>query len=95
MTENKVEVQTKAMADAQCIKEEIANQSAQQPTQLIVDQPGQTPAPANPDNPRGTPSLTPNPDQPNAALNPTVVLTRTDTDNLDEYVRKHGDIGLD
>ena len=62
---------------------------------MIVDQPAQQPAPANPDNPMGTPSPTPNPDQPNAALNPTVVLTRTDTDNLEEYVRKHSDIGLD
>ena len=71
------------MVDTQRIKEEIANQ------------PAQTPAPANPDNPTGTPSLTPNPDQPSAALNPTVVLTRTDTDNLEEYIRKHSDIGLD
>ena len=81
MRENNLGVQTRSMADTQCIEEEIASQPVQQPAQL------------NTDNPTGTPSPTPNLDQQNAALNPTVVLTRTDTDNLEEYVMEHSDIG--
>ena len=38
---------------------------------------------------------TPNTDQQNAALNPVVELTRTDVDNMEEYIRRHGEIGLD
>ena len=34
-------------------------------------------------------------DQENTALNPTVEPTRTDTDNIEEYIRKHSDIELD
>ena len=37
---------------------------------------------------------TPNPDQ-NAALNPTVELTRVNEENMEEYVRRHSEIGLD
>ena len=28
-------------------------------------------------------------------MNPTVELTRTDADNIEEYIRRHSDIGLD
>ena len=73
------------MADAQHTEEEIENQPVQQPPQSNTDNPAGTPSP----------SPTPNSNQQNAALNPTVVLTRTDTDNLEEYIRKHSDIGLD
>ena len=41
---------------------------------------------------------TPNLDQQNqqnAALNPTVELTRTDNDYIEEHVRRHSDISLD
>ena len=34
------------------------------------------------------------PDQQNAALNPTVELTRTDANNIEEYIMRHSDIDL-
>ena len=42
-----------------------------------------------PDQPRS------NQVQQNTALNPTVEPTRTDTNGIEEYIRKHSDIGLD
>ena len=77
-------VQTKSMVDAQCIEEEIPNQIEHQPVQMNTDNP--TIAPEQP---------TPNLDQQNAAMKPTVELTRTDADNIEEYIRGYSDIGLD
>ena len=84
MAENKLRVQTRSMADTQCIKEEIPNQPKHKPVQLNTDNPTRTP-----ENP--TPTL----DQQNAALNPVAKLTRTYVDNMEEYVRRFIDIGLD
>ena len=84
MAENKVGVQTRSMADAQRIEEEIPNQIEHQPVQMNTD----NPAIAS-DHPK------PNLNQQNAAMNPTVELTRTDADNIEEYIRGHSDIGLD
>ena len=39
--------------------------------------------------------MTPNLDQQNTAINPTVELTRTDADNIEENIRRYSDIGLD
>ena len=72
------------MADAQCMEEEIPNHLEHQPVQMNTDN-----LAIAPDHP------TPNLDQQNAALNPTVDLTRTDVDNIEEYIRRHSDIGLD
>ena len=85
MAENKLDVQTRSMTDAQCIKGETPNGPEHQQVcqmnrdnfEIVRDQ------------------AAPNLDQQNAALNPTVELTRTDADNIEEYVRRHGDIGLD
>ena len=83
MAENKLGVQTRSMADAQLIEEEIPNQLEHQPVLM------------NTENPTiATDHPTPNLDQQNAALNPTMELTRTDTDNMEEYIRRYSDIGL-
>ena len=72
------------MADAQCTEEETPNQLENQQVQM------------NRDNLKITlDHPTPNPDQQNAALNPTVELTRMDDENIEEYIRRHGEIGLD
>ena len=84
MAENKLGVQTRSMADTQCIEEEIPNQLEHQPSQMNTENPA-----IAPDHP------TPNLDQQNVALNLTVELTRTDADNIEEYIRRHSDIGLD
>ena len=61
MTKNKLGVQTKSIADTQRIEEETPNQLEHQPAQMNTDNPA-----IAPDHP------TPNLDQQNAALNPTV-----------------------
>ena len=84
MADNRLGVQTRSMVDAQCTEEEnqnpLENQQVQHHNDNII---------TTPDH------LAPNPDQQNAALNPTVELTRTDNDNIEEYIRRHSDIGLD
>ena len=84
MVENKVGVQTRSMVDAQHIEEETPNQMEHQPVQMNTDNP--TIALDHP---------TPNLNQQNATMNPTVELTRTDADNIEEYIRRHSNIGLD
>ena len=72
------------MADAQRTEEETQNQLDNQQVQI------------NRDNPVVTPEhMTPNSDQQNAAMNPTVKLTRTDEGNLIEYIRRHSESGID
>ena len=84
MAENKLGVQTRSMADAQRIEDEIPNQPEYQPVQM------------NPYNPKIAPDHpTPNLHQQNAALNLTVELTRTDANNIEEYIRRYSNIGLD
>ena len=84
MADNRLGVQTKSMADTQFTQEEnqnpLENQEVQHHNNNII---------TTPDH------LAPNPDQQNAALNPTVKLTRTDADNIEKYIRRHSDIGLD
>ena len=84
MAENKLGVQTKSMMDAQCTEGETPNEPEHQQVQMNRD---------NIEIVRD--QLTPNLDQQNAALNPTLELTRTDADNIEEYVRRHSDIDLD
>ena len=84
MAENKLEVQTRSMADAQRIEEEMSNQLEHQPVQPNTDNRARTP-----ENP--TPTI----DQQYASLNPVVELTRTDVDNMEVYIRRFSDIGLD
>ena len=84
MAENKLGVQTRSMANAQHIEEETSNQLEQKQVEMNTDNLG-----------IARDNLTPNLDQQNAALNPTVKLTRTDADNIEEYIRRHSDIGLD
>ena len=84
MTESKLGVQTRSMADTKRIEEETPDQLEHQQVQMNTDNPTMT---------LDHPTL--NPDQQNAALNPTVEPTRTDTDNIEEYIRRHSDIGLD
>ena len=84
MTENRLGVQTRSMADAQYNKEEIADQPEHQPVQMNTNNPT-----AATDHP------TPNLDQRNAALNLTVELMRMEANNMEEYIRRFRDIGLD
>ena len=84
MTENRLGVQTRSMADAQYNKEEIADQPEHQPVQMNTNNPT-----AATDHP------TPNLDQWNAALNLTVELMRMEANNMEEYIRRFSDIGLD
>ena len=72
------------MVDTQHNEEETANPPEQQPVQEITNNP--MPATENP---------TPNVDHQNPALNPTVELTRMETDNMIDYVRRFSNIGLD
>ena len=72
------------MADAQSTEAETPNQLDNQQVQINKDN-----LIITPDHP------TPNPDQQNAALNPTVELTRMNDENIEEYVRRHSEIGLD
>ena len=58
-------------------EEKTPNQPEQQPVQEIINNP--TTATDNP---------IPNIDHQNAALNPTVELTRMETDNMEEYIRR-------
>ena len=84
MAENRSGVQTRSMVDNQLTEEETQNQPDNQQAQT------------NKDNPVVSPELmTPNLDRQNAAMNPTVELTRTDADNIEEYIRRYSDIGLD
>ena len=87
MAKNKLGVQTRSMTDAQRTEGENPNEPEHQQIQVTRD---------NPEIVRDQP--TPNLDQQiqqNAALNLTVGLTRTDANNIEEYVRRHSDIGLD
>ena len=80
MAENKLGVQTRSMADAKHTKGENPSEPEHQQIQVTGD---------NPEIVRDQP--TPNLDeqnQKNAALNPTVELTRKDADNIEEYVRR-------
>ena len=84
MAENRLGVQTRSMADNQHTEEETQNQPDNQQVQT------------NRDNPVVSPEHTiPNLDQQNAAMNLTVKLTRTDANNIEEYIRRYSDIGLD
>ena len=84
MAENELGVQTRSMADAQRTEEETQNQLVNQQAKI------------NRDNfVVVLEHMMPNLDQPNAALNPTVELTRMNDENIKEYVRRHGEIGLD
>ena len=84
MAENKLGVQTRSMMDTQHAEGETPNEPEHQQVQM------------NRDNLEIVQDQwIPNPDQQNAALNPTVELTRSDADNIEEYVRRHSDIGLD
>ena len=84
MAENRVGVQTRAMVDAQHNEDQTANPPEQQPAPDATNNP--TPATGNP---------TPNLDHQNPALNPTVELTRIETDSMMEYVRTSSNISLD
>ena len=46
-------------------------------------------------NPKIAPEQHQHPDNQVAIQNPTVKLTRLDTDDMEEFVRRHSDIGLD
>ena len=84
MTENRLGVQTRSMADTQHTEEETQNQLDNQQAQM------------NRDNLIVVPEhTTPNLDQPKAALNPTVELTKMSDENIEEYIRRHSEIGLD
>ena len=87
MAENKLGVQTRFMMDAQCTEGETSNEPEQQQIQVIRE---------NPQIVQDQP--TPNPDQQNqqnAVLNPTVQLTRTDANDIEEYISRHSNIDLD
>ena len=84
MAENKLGVQTRSMVDAQCLEEEAPNQPEHQQVQVNTDN-----LAIAPDHPIQ------NLNQQNAALNLTVELTRADANNIEEYIRRHSDMGLD
>ena len=84
MAKNRLGVQTRLMVDTQRNKNQTANTPEQQPVQAVINNP--TPAIENP---------TPNADPQNPALNPTVELTRMETDNMIDYVRNFSNISLD
>ena len=81
MAENRLGVQTRSMVDAQCNEDQTANPPEQQPAQEITNNP--TPAIENLTDPQ------------NPVLNPTVELTRMETDNMIDYVRKFSNISSD
>ena len=91
MAEDRLGVQTRAMTDARHTEEETQRQLDNQQAQMNGDKFIVLPE-----------HITPNMDQPNAVLNPTVELTGTNgnqqgmsDENIKEYVRRHGEIGLD
>ena len=91
MAENRLGVQTRTMTDVQCTEEETQRQLDNQWAKM------------NEDNfIIRTEHIMPNMDQPDAVLNPTVELTRSNgnqqgvsEENIEDYVRRHGEIGLD
>ena len=91
MAEDRLGVQTRAMTEAQHTEEEtqcqLDNQLVQSNGNNFMVEPGH---------------IEPNMDQLNAALNPTVALTRINGNqrvmndkNIEDYIRRHGYIGLD
>ena len=82
MAENRLRVQTRSMVDAQCNEDQTANPPEQQPVLDATN--NSTPVTENP-----------NTDPQNPALNPTVELTRMETDNMIDYVGNFSNIGLD
>ena len=91
MAEDRLGVQTRAMTEARHTEEEtqrqLDNQQAQMNGDRFIIRPER---------------MTPNMDQPDAVLNPTVELTRINgnqqgvsDENIEEYVRRHSEIGLD
>ena len=83
MAENRLGVQTRSMVDAQCNEDQTAILPEQQPAQEVINNP--TPTIEN---------QIPNTDPWNPALNPTVELTRMETNNMIDYVRNFSNIGL-
>ena len=87
MAENKLGVQTRAMTDAQCTEGETPNEP--EPLQIQVNRNNSEIVQDQP-----TPKLHQQ-NQQNAALDPTVELTRTDTNDIEENVRRHSGISLE
>ena len=80
MAENQLGVKTRSMTDPECM--EGGNDAEHQKVQMNPETaPDQHPHPHNPDNQ-------------DTEQNPTVELTRIDADNLEEFIRRHSDIGL-
>ena len=89
MAEDRLGVKTRAMTDTQHTEEETQRQLDSQQAQMNGDK-------------FIVEHITPNMDQPNAVLNPTVELTGINGNqqgmsdgNIEEYIRRHGEIGLD
>ena len=72
------------MTEAQCTEEEAQRQLDNQQEQVQRDNPIVVPEQA-------TPSL----DQQNPAMNLTVGLHKTSDENIEEFIRRHGVVGLD
>ena len=83
-TENSVGIQTRAMAEAQCMEDGVQRQLGNNQEQVQ----GANPVAA-------TGQRTANPDTPNPAMNPTENLHKTDDETIEEFIRRHGAIGLD
>ena len=83
MAENQLGVKTRSMTDTQHAEKGNQNDTEHQQMQTNPKiAPDQHQHPHNPDN-----QVT--------IQNPTVKLTRKDVDDVEEYVRRHSDIGLD
>ena len=84
MAEDRSGVQTRAMMEAQHTEEETQKQLDNQQEQIQRDKPIVIPEQA-----------TPNLDQQNPTMNPTVELHKTSDENIGEFIRRHGIVGLD
>ena len=83
-TEKGVGIQTRDMTEAQCIEEEAQRHLDNNPGQVQ----GKNPVAA-------TGQGIPNPGPPKPAMNPTVDLHKNDDKIIEEFIRRHGAIGLD
>ena len=84
MAEDRSGVQTRAMMEAQHTEEETQKQLDNQQEQIQRDKPIVIPEQA-----------TPNLDQQNPTMNPTVELHKTSHENILEFIRRHSVVGLD